>query len=111
MCSQCDGFAERIKINSAREYFDLIDQVRIILDQGIMILLDSSCSLKRIKKGKGLPTDYVDHIFRCSTCGRKFRLQFQVYPAASGEWNTTDKTRISREWVSLKNWKRSEIRA
>lgn len=86
MCSRCDGFLERRRINSAYEYRDLVRQLVEIIQQGTFRLVRGSCALEDILKPKRLPGDLITHIFECTTCSRRFSLEVETYHGSGGDW-------------------------
>jgi len=43
-CLNFDGFNEKISITSPFEYFDLLDQLKTIIIQGTLKLIDGNCN-------------------------------------------------------------------
>ena len=86
MCSRCVGFAEKIRIQTPGQYFDLVREVKEVLAQGTLALIDGNVDLAEISPGKGWPDDYIEHTFQCSQCGQRFRLFVETYHGSGGHW-------------------------
>jgi hypothetical protein len=69
MCNKCKGFSERLKINSSREYLDLVQQLDELVAAGTFRLI-RGCPLKELLEHQQWPSDVITHIFECSNCGQ-----------------------------------------
>lgn len=85
MCDKCDGFAEKLSIDSPGRYYDLVAEIGQVLDEGTMVVTEGTCDLKDISKKKPWPADILQHDFRCVSCGRMFRLFVDTYHGR-GSW-------------------------
>ncbi len=86
MCPKCGGFIEKITITEPNEYYDLVKQLQTILAEGTMSLVRATCDLKAIGQNLPWPADYIEHVFECTSCGRKFRLAIETYHGSGGAW-------------------------
>ena len=90
MCPKCNGFAEIIRIRHPRDYYGLVRQLREIVTEGTFVLEKSTCELSTIQKGETWPDDYIEHHFKCQTCGQRFRLAVETYHGSGGAWEPID---------------------
>jgi hypothetical protein len=86
MCSRCDGFLERRRVNSLYEYRDLVRQILEVVQQGTFRLASGSCPLEDILTCSIWPSDMVTHILECTTCSRRFRLSVETFHGSGGDW-------------------------
>jgi len=87
MCYQCDEISKTIKIINPNEYISIVEQAKNFVVGGILILLNGTCSLDEIGKGKPWPDDIIRHMFKCTDCGRVFTLGVETYHGSGGEWS------------------------
>ena len=80
-CLNCDGFNEKISITSPFEYFNLLDQLKTIIIQGTLKLIDGNCNIQELNSGMAFPNDYTYHNFICEKCSRKYQLSVETYHA------------------------------
>jgi hypothetical protein len=90
-CFQCEGFNEKITIKYPYEYFNLVEQLKEILEQRTLLLLDGNCDLNDLKSGNPYPNDYIYHIFKCSKCNSKYKLAVETYHGTGGKWDFYEK--------------------
>ncbi|WML46625.1 hypothetical protein RCG23_13270 [Neobacillus sp. PS3-34] len=86
-CSQCEGFNEKITIKEPYQYFNLVDQLKEILIQGNLVIINGNCDFQDVKSGKALPNDFIYHTFKCGRCNRKYQLAIETYHGAGGKWD------------------------
>jgi hypothetical protein len=86
-CLNCDGFNEKISITSPYEYFNLLDQLKTIISQGTLVLIDGNCNINELKSGMAFPNDYMYHTFKCEKCRRKYQLSVESYHGSGGKWD------------------------
>ena len=86
MCYKCDGFSETIKIEHPYEFFNIVEQVRVVLNEGTMKVIEGNCNLDDIRQGRPFPEDVTYHVFQCTNCGRKFSLCVETYHGSGGSW-------------------------
>ena len=86
MCSRCDGFLERRRVNSPYEYRDLIRQILEAVKQGTFSVLSGTCPLEEVLTSSQWPDDYIVHIVGCTTCSRRFQLSVETYHGGGGAW-------------------------
>lgn len=84
MCSRCDGFLERRRINSPHEYRDLVRQILEIVQQGTFRLLSGTCPLGEVLTAKAWPSDHIIHVLACTNCSRRFQLSVETYHGSGG---------------------------
>ncbi|HON79824.1 MAG TPA: hypothetical protein PK544_15125 [Spirochaetota bacterium] len=87
MCYRCDGFLEKIRFREPQQYYNIVRQLLIVLEQETMVLLRGSCRLDDLDKEKPWPEDFIEHVFQCTTCGRKFMLLADTYNGCAGSWD------------------------
>jgi len=97
MCTQCDGYLERKRVNSPYEYRDLVRQIVATVEEGRFQVLSGTCPLQTILPPKRWPSDYIVHVLRCSTCSRRFRLSVETHRGCGGAWEVI--TSSSRSWA------------
>jgi len=86
MCPNCIGFGERIRINTPYEYFDIIKQIKEVIAQGTIKLVDGTCPLDEISPNKLWTEDRITHIFQCTACDQSFQLSVDTYHGSGGAW-------------------------
>lgn len=86
MGCRCEGFRETVRIEHPYQCFDLVEQIRMVLKDGTLSLIEGNCRLEEIIKGKPLPEDILYHVFQCTTCGCKFSLSVETYHGSGGSW-------------------------
>ena len=86
MCSRCDGFLERRRVNSPYEYRDLVRQIREIVKEGTFRVVRGTCTLESILTTDDLPEPLIEHVFECTTCLRRFQLAVETYHGSGGSW-------------------------
>lgn len=89
MCPSCDELAEKVVIRSPEAYYDLKEKIERLVDEGVLSLIEGTCSLTDIFREKQWPADILQHDFQCTTCGRTFRLFADTYHGRSG-WRALD---------------------
>jgi hypothetical protein len=87
MCIKCNGFSEKIYINHPYEYFHMAEQIKAILIEGTMELVQGNCDFFSLEKGKPFPDDVLFHKFKCNTCKREFELSVETYHGSGGVWD------------------------
>ncbi len=73
MCDKCNGFIERVRLNTPREYLDRVRQLIELVNRGSFSLVGADCPLEDLFKEQW-PGDVLTHEFRCSSCGKLFEL-------------------------------------
>ena len=86
MCPTCRGYAEVVRIRQPHEYFDLLRQIRTLLQEGTLQLESGNCALDEVQKDKAWPCDHIEHEFSCCSCGQHFRLGVETYHGSGGLW-------------------------
>jgi hypothetical protein len=86
MCSRCDGFLERRRVNSPYEYRDLVRQILETVEQGTFRMVSRTCPLEQILTSKQWPGDVIRHVLECTTCSRRFQLGVETYHGSGGAW-------------------------
>ena len=92
MCPHCDGLALVIKLRFEYEYFDLLGQLRTMLDRNSLKLVDATCDLDEVKPGGVWADDFVEHVFECIQYGQHVRLVFETYHLSGGTWEPTKRS-------------------
>jgi len=90
MCSHCDGFLERRRVNSPYEYRDLVRQILGSVEQGTFRLVSGTCSLEEILSAKAWPGDVITHVLECTSCSRRFQLSVETYHGSGGAWEAVE---------------------
>jgi hypothetical protein len=86
MCSRCDGFLERRRVNSPYEYRDLVRQILEVVQQSTLRLVRGTCPLEVILTSPTWPSDVITHTLECTTCSRRFKLAVETYHGSGGTW-------------------------
>jgi hypothetical protein len=86
MCSRCDGFLERRRVNSPYEYRDLVRQILETVEQGMFRMVSGTCSLEQLLTDEQWPADVITHVLECTTCLRRFRVGVETYHGSGGAW-------------------------
>lgn len=73
-------------ILTPNDYYEVLEMVHCHLLDGTLILITGTSSLEDIQPGKPWPADYIEHVFGCSGCTRRFRLAVETYHGAGGTW-------------------------
>ncbi|SEO40930.1 hypothetical protein [Paenibacillus sp. OV219] len=89
MCNRCDGFSERINIAHPYEYFNIVEQVKEVLKQGTLEIIKGNCDFFSLQKGQPFPDDVLYHLFKCTSCNRKFELSVETYHGSGGAWDVS----------------------
>ncbi|MFC6039529.1 hypothetical protein ACFPYN_08840 [Paenisporosarcina macmurdoensis] len=89
-CLKCDGFNEKISITSLYEYFNLLEQLKLIISQGTLVLTEGNCDIEDLKSGGTFPKDYIFHAFKCVKCSRKYQLSVETYHGSGGKWDISE---------------------
>jgi hypothetical protein len=86
MCSRCDGFLERRRVNTPYEYRDLVRQILGAVAEGTFRLISGTCPLEKILTSEQWPADSITHVLECTTCSRRFKLAIETYHGSGGAW-------------------------
>ena len=89
MCHLCDSLCETIRIEHPYQYYSIIDQIKTMITNNILELVEGNCDLNQIDRGKPWPNDVHYHVFQCSSCKQKFSLFVQAYQGSGGCWETS----------------------
>ena len=92
MCCRCEGFRETVRIEHPYQYFNLVDQIRTVLQDGTLFFVEGNCKLEEIIKGKPFTEDVLYHVFQCTTCGCKFSLSIRLCENDDCFWEITKKS-------------------
>jgi hypothetical protein len=95
MCSRCDGFLERRRVNSAYEYRDLVRQILGTVQEGTFRLVSGTCPLEEILTSEQWPADSITHILECTICSRRYQLAVETYHGSGGAWEVMTSSRQS----------------
>jgi hypothetical protein len=91
MCDKCIGFRDRIRIETPRDYYNLLKQLKVLVEDGVFTC-DGEIPLENIKEGVSFPSDYLKHIFSCTTCKQAYSLSVETYHGAGGFWEINNKS-------------------
>src|ERR1051325_11275010 len=86
MCSRCDGFSKRRRVDSPYEYRDLVRQILQTIEQGTFGLVSGGCPLEHILSDERWPGDYITHVLECTTCSRRFQLAVETFHGSGDAW-------------------------
>ena len=86
MCPKCKAYGETIRIQHPYHYFDLLRQIRYLLEKGTLQLDSGSCDLTEIREDAPFPDDHIEHYFSCIACGQRFRIGVETYHGSDGCW-------------------------
>jgi hypothetical protein len=99
-CSHCDKLKETIQIMTPNDLSEAIQIVRDNLENRV-IVEDSYWPPQYVKipmrpfeqiSTSGTWDDYVDYYFRCSICGRLFRLVAETNHGRGGRWGPVNES-------------------
>jgi len=90
MCSRCDGFSEKIRIVHPYEYLNIVEQLKVILSEGTLKIIQGNCDFYTLQKGQLWPDDVLYHVFECTSCDRKFELSVETYHGSGGAWDVVN---------------------
>src|SRR5690348_11949510 len=96
MCSRCDGFLERRRVNSPHEYRDLIREILETVEQGTFRVLSGTCPLEEILASNRWPGDYIVHVVGCPTCSRRFQFSVETYHGGGEHGKSSLPRRVQR---------------
>jgi hypothetical protein len=86
MCQICCDLHETIKIEYPYQYHQIINQIKTMIQEGVLVLIEGNCDFYQIDKDKPFPCDYLNHIFKCKGCLQKFSLNIETYHGSGGKW-------------------------
>ena len=86
MCQICDDLHEIIRIEYPYQYYNIVDQIKTMLQEGILVLVDGNCDFSRIERNRPFPDDVPYHVFKCASCGCRFELCVETYHGSGGSW-------------------------
>lgn len=88
MCQICDDLHETIKIKHPYEYFQIVDQIKVMIDEGILMLIEGNCNFYDINRSKPFLGDIQYHVFKCVSCDNRFSLFVDTYHGSGGTWKS-----------------------
>lgn len=86
MCHICDGLCETIRIEHPYQYHSIVDQIKAMLKEGILVLIEGNCDFNEVDRAKTFPNDVLYHVFKCTGCNQRFSLCVEVYHGSGGSW-------------------------
>ncbi len=86
MCQICEALHENIKIKHPYEYYNIVDLIKAMMQEGLLILLEGNCNFDEIVKIKPFPDDVLYHVFKCNYCDCRFSLCVDTYHGSGGGW-------------------------
>lgn len=86
MCEICDDLHETIKIEYSYQYYNIVEQIKNMLQEGILLLSEGNCNFSLIDRNKPFPGDVLYHVFKCASCGCGFELCIETYHGSGGSW-------------------------
>jgi hypothetical protein len=86
MCKECEAFSERLRLNSPREYLDVVRQVDELLTKGVLRFVRGTSTLKEIRQNGEWSGDAMTHIFECPNCAQQFRLAAETFHGSGTTW-------------------------
>jgi hypothetical protein len=84
-CPKCNGFAERMNLETPDDYRNLAGQLIKLVDSGTFSLVQADCPLDALFD-QIWPGDVLIHKFKCTNCGREFKLAADTYHG-SASWS------------------------
>lgn len=72
-CPKCEEFLAGRTIDKPREYLELAYRLLGLVNEGVFVATESTCSLADLFK-PDWPADMVEHNLQCTACGRTFQL-------------------------------------
>lgn len=86
-CPRCAELQTALSIEKPSEYLELARRLIGLIDKGVVVLTESSCTLEALFNSEW-PADTAEHNFQCTACGRKFQLFADTYHGHAG-WDLT----------------------
>ena len=87
MCNQCDDISRKISITRPDEYFSVLKQVKNFVAENLLTIIEGTCDIDKIQKNTPWPSDHIEHVLRCTSCGRRFILSVETYHGSGGCWD------------------------
>ena len=72
-CPQCEQLKDSLCFEKPREYLELARQLLTSVNEGALIVRESSCPLQDLFNPEW-PGEEVEHNFECTACGRTYQL-------------------------------------
>jgi hypothetical protein len=91
MCDQCSGFSERMRLNTPREYLDLVQQLETLVASSVLRLVHGTAPLADLFKDQQWPGDSMTHVFECLNCKQRFKLSAETYHGSGAVWEMMTK--------------------
>ncbi|WP_238885222.1 hypothetical protein [Clostridium sp. YIM B02551] len=86
MCPICDDLHETIRIEHPYQYYSIVEQIKTMLQEGILVLTEGNCDFSLIDRNKTFPNDGPYHVFKCGNCECRFGLCVDTYHGSGGSW-------------------------
>ena len=90
MCHFREALHENIEIKHPYEYYNLVEQIKVMTQEGALILMEGNCNVDDIDKNKPFPDDVPYHVFKCNHCESRFSLCVDTYYGGGGSWKVID---------------------
>jgi hypothetical protein len=74
----CEGLSKRFNIASGEEYRHIVHQLIGMVNRNALLLVQADSPLEHVRNHPW-PGDSLSHRFRCTACGRGFRLYADTY--------------------------------
>jgi hypothetical protein len=92
MCNICDDIHETIRIEHKYHYFNIVYQIKVMIDEGILLLIEGNCDFDQVSRNKSFSDDVLYHVFKCTNCECKFSLCLETYHESGGSWELISKS-------------------
>jgi hypothetical protein len=86
-CAMCEPLHTALSIAKPSQYLELARRLIGLIDEGVMVLTESSCTLQALFNSEW-PAETAEHNFECVTCGRTFQLFADTYHGHAA-WDLT----------------------
>jgi hypothetical protein len=86
MCPVCQGFAEVHELRHPAQVWRLLEQIRVVVGEGTLLVVGGSCALAELQPERPWPDDAFTLRFRCRECPQEFSLAVETYHGAGGRW-------------------------
>jgi len=86
VCQICDDLHETIRIEHPYQYYSIVKQIKNMMQEGILVLIQGNCEFSLIKREMPFLDDVLCHVFMCTSCECKFELCVETFHGSGGRW-------------------------
>lgn len=102
MCNNCEGLCETIKIEHTYQYYNMVDQIKAMIKEGVLELEEGNCDFTQVNRSKPFSNDVLYHVFKCTSCGCRFSLCTEAYDGSGGSWEVLNVSTNKSDIVDIK---------